>query len=164
LIHQGPAQGPTGQPTLRVRRLVPADDLGGDAPALTHREPVRLRPRPDLRTVPAMRCRSPLCPHRSRRCPARVRRIAADRLVEPFAVAPAEVDLVVAAVDAEPAQPVLALRNLFLVEVTRICDRNLLCHSWPPLPFMPNISSLRRLNRNHTRANTAEERWKPCSV
>src|SRR5262249_24538952 len=61
LIHQGPAQGPTGQPTLRVRRLVPADDLGGDAPALTHREPVRLRPRPDLRTVPAMRGRSPLC-------------------------------------------------------------------------------------------------------
>ena len=144
------------QPKLRVRRLVLADHVRGNAAALAHREPICHRPGTDLRAVLTVRCRSPLCPHHSARCLTGVRCKAADGLVEPFAVLQAKVDLVVTAVDAEPAQPVLARRNLFLVVVTRVSDRNFLCHSWPPLPLVPNISSLRRLNRNDTQVNTAK--------
>src|SRR5215467_10943478 len=74
------------RPRLRVRRVVPADNVGRNAPALTHREPIRLSPGPDPRAVLTVRGRSPLCPHWPHRCLARVRRKAADRFVEPFAV------------------------------------------------------------------------------
>src|SRR5262245_42163277 len=59
----------------------------------------------------------------------------------------------------------LALRNLFLVVVTRICDRNFLCHFWPPLPLIPNIASPRRIYRNHTRSTPLMERQgRPCDT
>src|SRR5262249_38066477 len=45
-----------------------------------------------------------------------------------------QIELVVLAVDAEPAYPMLALWNLCLVVVTGICDGNLLCHNKPPFP------------------------------
>src|SRR5215831_9664430 len=67
-----------------VRGLVPGDDVGGNAPALTHREPIRLRPSPDLRTVLAVRGRSPRCARWPSRCLTGLRRIAADRFIEPF--------------------------------------------------------------------------------
>src|SRR5262249_16346432 len=69
-----------------------------------------------------------------RRRLARVLGEQADRLVEAVAVPDAQIDLIVAAIEAEPAHPVLARWNLFLVIVTGICDRNLLCHFRPPFP------------------------------
>src|SRR5215470_6037461 len=60
-----------------------------------------------------------------------------DRLVEAVAVPGAQIDLVVAVIEAEPAHPMLARWNLFLVVVTGICDRNLLCHFPAPLPLKP---------------------------
>jgi len=84
--------------------------------------------------VPAVGGRSAL----GTRCPGRcrapgVRREAANGLIEPFAVFLTQVNLILPAVDAEPADPVLAVRYLFLVVVTRICDRYFLSHH-SPLP------------------------------
>jgi len=73
-------------PRLRVRGLVPADDVRGNAPTLTQREPIRLRPSPDLCTVLAVRGRSPCRPQRPCRCLTGLRSITADRFIEPFAV------------------------------------------------------------------------------
>jgi hypothetical protein len=44
---------------------------------------------------------------------------------------------------------VLALRNLFLVVVTYICDRNLLCHFTPPFPGSQYILTA-TIQRNDT--------------
>jgi hypothetical protein len=75
--------------------------------------------------------------------------ILANEFIEPAAVLVAQVYLVVAAIDAEPAKPVLAIWNLFLVVVTGICDRYLLRHCGPPSP-VANISDPRGLMRNDT--------------
>src|SRR6266702_8162414 len=58
--------------------------------------------------------------------------VTANHIVKLLAVLRAQVDLILPAIQAEPAGVMLALRNRFLVVVTGKCDGNLLCHLRPP--------------------------------
>src|SRR5215831_9018859 len=105
-----------------------------NAAAVTHLDAHLLRPGPDARAVLAMGGRPALDHRHPRRRLARMLGKPADRVVEAVAVPGAQIYLVVTAIEAEPAHPMLARRNLFVVVVTGICDRNLLCHYRPPFP------------------------------
>src|SRR5262249_27530685 len=126
---------PTGHcGPLAVCRFVTADNVGRNAPALTDRQSMLLRPGSDLGTVLAVSGRSPFCARQSRRCLAGVLGIAANGLVELFAVPLAEVYRGGGPIDADRARRVLALWILFRVVVAGICARHLLCPSCPPSP------------------------------
>jgi len=81
-------------------------------------------------------------------------------LIKLFAVLLTEVNLELPAVDAEPPGHVLAFRNLFLVEVTGICDRKLLCHVNSPFPWL-NIYPPPGLLTNDTPGQGPDRRVRP---
>ena len=115
-----------------VLRLVTGYDIGRDAATVTDLNPALLGPAPDGRAVlpvsrrPAFRA---ACPGGR---PARVFRVTGDGIIKLLAVPGAQVDLILPAIQAEPACVMLALRNRFLVVVAGKCDGNLLCHLRPP--------------------------------
>src|SRR5215469_11107408 len=156
------AQPAAGHPRRSaVSGLVPGDDVRRNPAAVADRDAHRLRPRPDAGAVLAVRGRSPFDIRRVRRGLARVLGVTADRLVESAAVHRTQIDLVVAAVEAEPPHPMLALWNLCLVVVTRICDRNLLCHSKPPFPCSQILNSRRPFSATAPRSDVVAEREGP---
>ena len=85
----------------------------------------------------------------------------ANGLVESAAVHGTQIDLVVAAVQAEPAHPMLALWNLFLVVVTCICDGNLLYHFKPPFPCSQYILTT-TIQRNDSQVKSRGRRVEAC--
>jgi hypothetical protein len=113
-------------------RLVTGHDIGRDAAAIADLDPAVLGPGPDGGAVLPVSRRPALGPARPGRRPARVLRVTANHVVKLLAVLGAQVDLIVPAIQAEPACVMLALRNRFLVVVTGKSDGNLLCHLRPP--------------------------------
>ena len=115
-----------------VLRLVPGHDIGRDPPAIADLYSALLGPAPYGGTVLPMSRRPALGPAGPCGRPARALRVTADHIVKLLAVLGAQVDLIVPAIQAEPARVMLALRNQFLVVVTGKSDGNLLCHLRPP--------------------------------